>query len=384
MLKKMLFLALLGGLSVAILAQDEACPALVQAALAYTDEVCSGIERNQACYGNIQIAAVPQADAVDFAFDSVGDIVDIAAIESLILSEMVTPDEWGVTLMQVQANLPDTLPGQNVTMLIFGDVTLENRSTDDQNPFQAFYFEAGIGDSACTEAPRDGLLLQTPSGAGEIEFVMNEVRISIGSTVYVEAHSTQPEASGKLSLYVLEGQVTATALGVSLSAPAGTRLIVPLDAESRPDGIPQLIPFEDYEINSLQPFVDILPEPFELPVPLSADEVNGNLIPEAGTWTLEDSTGGECNGVPFAPNNLGNIIIEAAEDGNQLTMLGMTLERIAPGVYAAANLPMAGSADATFSLTFSAFAPDAAHASMVMNIPAMVCTPLLMQLAASD
>src|SRR5690606_20836366 len=32
---------------------------------------------------------------------------------------------WGVALMQIQANLPDTLPGQNVTFLLFGDVTIE-------------------------------------------------------------------------------------------------------------------------------------------------------------------------------------------------------------------------------------------------------------------
>ena len=33
---------------------------------------------------------------------------------------------WGVALMRIQANLPDTLPGQNVTMLIFGDVQIQN------------------------------------------------------------------------------------------------------------------------------------------------------------------------------------------------------------------------------------------------------------------
>ena len=36
-----------------------------------------------------------------------------------------TVGEWGVSLMQLQANLPDTLPGQNVTVLLFGDVTLQ-------------------------------------------------------------------------------------------------------------------------------------------------------------------------------------------------------------------------------------------------------------------
>jgi hypothetical protein len=368
-----------------LLAQDAACPVLVQAALDYTDEVCANTERNQACYGNLQIAAVPQTNAADFEFDSPGDRANLVDIESLVLSDMAVPDEWGVALLQVQANLPDTLPGQNVTLLIFGGVALETHSIeDDQKPFQAFYFESGIGDSACTEAPRAGFLLQTPSGAGEIEFVMNEVHISIGSTAYFEAHATYPEASGKLSLYVLEGEVTATALGVRLSAPAGTRLIVPLDADALPAGIPELMPFEDYEISNLQPFVDILPEPFELPTPVPAEEINANLLPENGTWTLFSAEGGACNGIPFETNNLGAIEIQIGDDSSHLLMLGLPLLRIAPGVYAAANLPMSGSADATFSLTLNLETPTTATAEMLMLIPNGVCTPLVLQLEHSD
>ena len=33
-------------------------------------------------------------------------------------------------MLRVQANLPDTAPGQNVTMLLFGDVQLENAVTN--------------------------------------------------------------------------------------------------------------------------------------------------------------------------------------------------------------------------------------------------------------
>jgi hypothetical protein len=35
-------------------------------------------------------------------------------------------DIWGVALMRLQANIPETLPGQNVTFLLFGDVEIRN------------------------------------------------------------------------------------------------------------------------------------------------------------------------------------------------------------------------------------------------------------------
>jgi hypothetical protein len=65
-------------------------------------------------------------------------------------------------------------------------------------------------------------------------------------------------------------------------------------------------------------------------------------------------------------------------------MLGLPLLRIAPGVYAAANLPMSGSADATFSLTLNLETPTTATAEMLMLIPNGVCTPLVLQLEHSD
>lgn len=73
-----------------------------------------------------------------------------------------------------------------------------------------------------------------------------------------------------------------TALDVTVSAPVGTRLIMPPDADGQPAGAPYLTRFEDYEIQRLQPLVDILPEPFELPTPVSADEINHNIIPLNG------------------------------------------------------------------------------------------------------
>lgn len=99
------------------------CPTLVTAALSTASSSCQTIGRNQVCYGHIQMAVTPKDDSPQFTFQQVGDITDIGNIQKLDLSAMdILSEAWGIALMQLQANLPDTLPGQNVTIILFGDV----------------------------------------------------------------------------------------------------------------------------------------------------------------------------------------------------------------------------------------------------------------------
>jgi hypothetical protein len=53
--------------------------------------------------------------------------VDVAGVQTLTLSPLdQKQDTWGVAMLKLQANLPDTLPGQNVTFLLVGDVEIQN------------------------------------------------------------------------------------------------------------------------------------------------------------------------------------------------------------------------------------------------------------------
>ncbi|MFN8375494.1 MAG: SH3 domain-containing protein [Anaerolineae bacterium] len=108
-----------------VLAQDN-CPALVLEAAALLDDACASTARNQLCYGHTLVTAATH-DA-DLSFSQPGDILPLPDVVSLQTSGMLLPDVWGIALMRVQANLPDTLPGQNVTLLMFGDVELEDAS----------------------------------------------------------------------------------------------------------------------------------------------------------------------------------------------------------------------------------------------------------------
>ncbi|MFN8374672.1 MAG: SH3 domain-containing protein [Anaerolineae bacterium] len=102
------------------------CPALVEEALSLTAAVCNDVGRNQACYGNQMLLAEPRAEVPALAFEQPGDLASISDIDTLHLSPMDLEQHlWGVSLMALQANLPDTLPGQNVIVILFGDVDFQ-------------------------------------------------------------------------------------------------------------------------------------------------------------------------------------------------------------------------------------------------------------------
>lgn len=124
---RVLWLVALLALSVTVVIAQEECSAFFETALATVEEACSDLGRNQACYGNVALTAIGQPDASNFQFSDTGDIADVAAIQSMQLSGY-DPENglWGVVMMQVQADLPNTMTGQNVTVMLFGDVSLTN------------------------------------------------------------------------------------------------------------------------------------------------------------------------------------------------------------------------------------------------------------------
>lgn len=211
----------------AALAQGGSCPAIVQTALAAADQLCASTGRNQACYGHIDLDAVPQPTAADFNFNEIGDIEDVTKIQSLRLTGMnEAANTWGVVVMRLQANIPNTLPGQNVTLLLFGDVEITSAVEEGSGmaPMQAFVLRTGIGDALCDEAPESGLMVQTPDGVSEISLNINGVDVSMGSTVVFRA-----QAEGEMTVSTIEGAAFVETETDVLPILAGSRLRVPLD-----------------------------------------------------------------------------------------------------------------------------------------------------------
>lgn len=332
--------------------QDDAqCASIVQRALEVTELRCESTGRNEACYGHAQLDAQPQPFVTDWKFDAEGDIAVVTDLLSLRLSRVdVAKEEWGVALFRLQANISDTAPeDQNVTLVMFGDTSIENRTSpsltlpavvpgprtiniryrpqanarilgtaspdtavtvtgrladgswlrvrhpvtggtgwmradllsSDQDlsalpvvqpeekyygPMQAFYFQSASGADTCQEAP-NGLVLQTPEGNAEISFLINEVDIQLGSTVWTRALPGED-----MTIAVLEGAAEVTAFGRRVSLPAGTELSLPLDENlgaSGPPGDPR--PY-DPSLTGFLP-VNLLPVVIDVADPLTVEEV---------------------------------------------------------------------------------------------------------------
>lgn len=254
------------------IAADPDCPLLVQQALERVDAACAATGRNQVCYGNSLIAAQPQASIEDLTFADPGDIVAFSAILSLRLSPMDTAsDQWGVALMRLQASLPDTLIGQNVTFLLFGDTQLESAGDA-----QSFYFQSGVGDARCAEAPSSGLLIQTPQGAGRVNFRVNGVDFALEATVYLQA-----EPEGDLSVSVVEGEAEISAQGATQIVTAGSQTTIPLDDTRNASGPP----------TDPQPYTgaDLLALPIynlERPVNIVEATLRSTFAADAEGWTV--------------------------------------------------------------------------------------------------
>ncbi len=329
-----LTLATLLLLTSALLAQDDDCSTLVQTALDSVADLCDETGRNQVCYGNVQLDATVVDDAPDISFETPGDVADVALIETLQLSVLRSPDEWGIALMKIQANLPDTLPGQNVTMLLFGDVVIENQADEMGEeeafgPMQAFVFRSGIGELACDEAPRDGILIQTPTGAGTVTLDVNNVRIELGSTAFLNA---VPDES--LTITMLEGEAIVTAEGVTITVPAGLRAEVPLDADGLASRAPEVIIYEAEDVANVP--IGNLDEVIEFPEPLTTtdvadgagtgDGVSGGdfIIPQAGIW---------CGSLSEDCNDISVLIVSIDEAGlTVIDPIGL-LPRVGENIY---------------------------------------------------
>lgn len=282
-IRKFYFLLFTGLLSIAVIAQTSDCPTLVQTALDSVDEICAETSRNQACYGNISIELQAQADAQIESFETPGDVINVSDIDTMTLAPLdELAETWGVAVMKVQANVPDTLPGQNVTFLLFGDVVIENAVEDgsDFTPMQAFYFSSGVGDTGCEEAPDNGLLIQTPDGVEEILLNVNGANMSLGSTAFLQAGPAQDneddEDDYELTISVLEGEGTIESYGEVQPIPAGSWVRLPADRNFNVIGAPNApLPYENERHDRLP--IQALDRRFEPQRSLTEEQINQRL-----------------------------------------------------------------------------------------------------------
>lgn len=146
-------------------------------------------------------------------------------------------------------------------------------------PMQAFYYRSGSENTDCPQSQTNGMLIQTPEGVGEITFLINEVNIQIGSTVYFEA---QP--GGLMTIATLEGRAQVRVGNVTQSAVAGTQVVVPLNADFSPAGPPRPPqPYDEARMRTLP--LAALPYAITPAPALTVAEIQALLSTEAGSTT---------------------------------------------------------------------------------------------------
>ncbi len=212
-------------LTISVVAAQLDCPELVSRALQSVETACAGLGRNEACYGNNQLAAT-LGNTNDFQFTTPSDRVPVGEIRQL---QTFGLDErtgtWGVALLNIQANLPETLPGQGVQFILYGEVTLTDSGDPQLGPMQSFYFTTSGLTTRCNEAPPDSLLIRSPEGI-RVTLTANGMELDVGSAAVLQAVPGQ-----RMRLATLQGEVRATYDGRTQIIPRGFEASVELGGE---------------------------------------------------------------------------------------------------------------------------------------------------------
>jgi hypothetical protein len=225
------------------------CLSIVTDALERAGAECLQTKRNEICYGYNNIVALPNANPDTFNFDEHGDIAPVDQIEVMELSPFNEEnEEWGIAIARVQAQLPDTLPGQNVTIVFFGGVSVQNEGVN-ADGVQAFRFETGIGTERCLGLPPDGIIIETPEDATVLTFDINGTEVTLGSTAFLQTFSENDGSETMLRIGMLEGLGFISANGQTTRIADGQQTLIPLDANLQAVGAPE--PASEFDSGTL-------------------------------------------------------------------------------------------------------------------------------------
>ncbi|NPV66717.1 MAG: hypothetical protein HPY64_06190 [Anaerolineae bacterium] len=203
-------------------ADPVACPALAAQALQLASDSCAGLGRDTACYGHSLVNATFREGQTGLVFAAPADRVALADLRALTTAPLDRQAQiWGVALLHVQADLPETLPGQAVMLLLMGDATLEDAAAPGAAPLQALYLRTGLGVPECAETP-NALVIQSPAGT-PVTMTINDLAVQLSSTaIFTLAEApTEDGAAEVMVITLLEGHLnTAVAAGsVALEQP---------------------------------------------------------------------------------------------------------------------------------------------------------------------
>jgi hypothetical protein len=209
----------------AIAAENASCQVLIEKAIQASGQYCDQIGPNKACYGNTTIKADLVSQATE-RFSERGDVVDINQLQRLSAAPLnLINNEWGIAIFNVMANLPRSLPGQTVKIVVFGNTRLDKNSPN----LESFYFSSELGKIVCKKVPFDGIMISMPGGAG-ISFTVNGTQMTLMGNASLKA--TQ---NGNMQVNIYDGAGVVEADGQRQYVGPGQSVSVPLGGPTGTD-----------------------------------------------------------------------------------------------------------------------------------------------------
>jgi hypothetical protein len=215
----------------AIAENNASCQALIDRAIQASGSYCGNTTTNTACYGNNTLKADLAANAQQ-RFSERGDIISVDALRRLSASPLNLDNGlWGIAVFKVIANLPRSLPGETVSMVVFGNATLDNTTTGTNKGLESFYFSSELGQIVCKKIPFDGLMVTSPTGAG-IHFMVNGTELTLKGNAGIKAIK-----GGTMEVSVYDGSARIAANGQEQYFGAGQSSSVQLGGPNGTDSI---------------------------------------------------------------------------------------------------------------------------------------------------
>lgn len=198
------------------------CQSLINQAISYTGQYCDHIGPNEACYGNTTIQAQMISNTSQ-RFSQRGDVVDMGQIQSISAAPLnLTTEEWGIAIFKVLGNVPGTVPGQAVTLMVFGNTNLNKPEAG----LDTFFFSSDLGQIVCEKVPLDGLMITMPEGTGWT-FKVNGTKM----TLLGNASLTRNQ-NGNMVVSLFKGAAAITSLGQTQYFGAGQSVSVKMGGSS--------------------------------------------------------------------------------------------------------------------------------------------------------
>ena len=209
----------------ALAQRNASCQALIDKTIQASDSYCGDTTSNTACYGNNTLKAELAPNAAQ-RFSERGDMIAVKELRRLSASPLnLDKNEWGIAVFKVIANLPRSLPGETVTMVVFGNATLDNQSQG-RAGLESFYFSSELGQIVCEKIPFDGLMITSPDGSG-IRFAVNGAELTLMGNASIKA-----VRNGEMEVSVYKGSARIVSDGEEQYFGAGQKSSVQLGGEN--------------------------------------------------------------------------------------------------------------------------------------------------------